>query len=74
MVVGDYYADLLVNDCLILELKSVDAKNDAHKAQLVNYLRATGIEFGLILNFGPKPEIARKVNSKKNKEIAPSLP
>jgi len=63
-VVGDYYADLIVNDCVIVELKAVESIAEAHEAQLINYLRATDIEVGLLLNFGPKPEFRRKVFSK----------
>jgi len=70
--VGEYYADLVINDVVILELKSVETINDAHNAQLINYLKAIGIEVGLILNFGPIPQIARKIydeaKSDKRKE------
>ena len=51
-VVGDYYADILVDDKIILELKSADRIIDAHRAQTLNYLKATGKELALILNFG----------------------
>ena len=50
--VGDYRADIVVENCLILELKAVVALNAAHEAQLVNYLTATGIDDGLLINFG----------------------
>ena len=60
--VGQYYADLLVEGKVILELKSVEALAGEHHAQLLNYLKSTGIEVGLILNFGPaEPEIRRKI-------------
>jgi len=62
IVVGKYFADLLVDDKIILELKVAETITDAHKAQLINYLKATGKEVGLILNFGPKAQIVRKVN------------
>ena len=52
IVVGHFVADLLVPDRLIVELKAVQALNEAHETQLVNYLMATGIEVGLLLNFG----------------------
>ena len=52
--VGVYYADLLVNEKVICEIKAVEAINNAHQAQLLNYLKATGIKVGLILAFGPK--------------------
>ncbi len=60
-VVGEYYADLLVEDCVIVELKAAQSLNREHEAQLLNYLRATPYEVGLLLNFGPKPEFRRKV-------------
>jgi GxxExxY protein len=46
---------------VIVELKSCETLIEAHKAQLLNYLKATGIEVGLILNFGPKPQISRRI-------------
>ncbi|HAZ30493.1 TPA: GxxExxY protein [Candidatus Acetothermia bacterium] len=60
-VVGEYFADLLVEGCVIVEIKAAQALTDEHFAQLINYLKATGTEVGLLLNFGPKPEIRRKV-------------
>ena len=54
--VGHFRADLVVNDCILLELKTAEAIVIAHEAQLLNYLRATSLEVGLILNFGPKPK------------------
>ena len=60
--VGEYYADLLVESKVIIELKSVESLTNEHHAQLLNYLKAIGIEVGLLLNFGPvKPEVKRKV-------------
>ena len=59
--VGKYFADILVNDCIILELKAVSEFNEAHELQLVNYLKATNIEVGLLLNFGDAPEFKRKM-------------
>ena len=59
--VGEYYADLFVNDTVIVELKSAKTISEEHVAQLLNYLKATEIEVGLILNFGPKPQIKRKI-------------
>ncbi len=66
-VVGEYFADLLVADKVIVEIKAVRGLVDAHEAQLLNYLKATPYEVGLLLNFGPKPQIKRKVydNSRK---------
>ena len=62
---GYYIADIVVGDKVILELKSVKEIHPAHEAQLVNYLKATGIEVGLLINFGEKVEIKRKVFDKK---------
>ena len=66
-LVGDFDADLLVDQKVILELKSARAIDNAHLAQLLNYLRATEMEVGLLLNFGPKPEFKRLAfeNSRK---------
>ena len=57
--VGDYYADMVVNGLVILELKSADTLKSEHFAQLTNYLKATDKEVGLLLNFGKKPEFKR---------------
>lgn len=59
--VGEYYPDLIINDIVILELKSVDQLISEHEFQLLNYLKATTCEVGLLLNFGKKPEFRRKV-------------
>ena len=57
--VGKFEADLLVNDCVIVELKGARNLDPAHEAQLLNYLRATDIEVGLVLNSGPKAQFKR---------------
>ena len=59
-VVGDYYADLLVNNLVIAEIKAAVALVEEHEAQLLNYLKATAYEVGLLLNFGPEPQVKRK--------------
>ena len=59
IVVGEYFADLLVSDALIVELKAVKEFSDAHAAQCLNYLKATGLPICLLLNFG-KPRVAVK--------------
>jgi GxxExxY protein len=66
-IVGEYKADLIVNDLVLIELKSVERLIDAHSAQLLNYLKATEIEVGLLLNFGRDAEFRRKIydNPKK---------
>ena len=63
-IVGKYFADLLVEDKIILELKAVENFRKEHKYQLINYLKATEIEVGLLLNFGEKPEFKRIIFSK----------
>jgi GxxExxY protein len=73
LVVGEYYADLVVDNSVILKLKAVDNISEQHEAQLLNYLKATKIDVGLILNFGPKPQVSRKVyetarQTQKNKQ------
>jgi len=67
-LVGKYKADLVVNDLIILELKAVECLVEEYELQLINYLKATDKEVGLLWNFGMKPEIRRKAfdNSRKN--------
>ena len=60
-IVGEFLADLLIQGKVILELKSVKTLTDQHEAQLFNYLKATRVEVGLLLNFGPKAEFKRRV-------------
>ena len=60
-VIGEYYADILSDDWVIGEIKATRTLALEHEAQLLNYLKATDIEVGLLLNYGPKPEIKRKV-------------
>ena len=65
--VGEYYADIIVNECIILELKAAESIAEEHEFQLINYLKATEIEIGLLLNFGKNPEFKRKIfTNKKN--------
>ena len=64
-VVGEYFTDLLVDDVVILELKATEKIIPAHEAQLINYLKATNIQIGLLLNFGPKAEFKRKIFTTK---------
>ncbi|MXN90540.1 GxxExxY protein [Flavobacterium sp. Sd200] len=65
--VGDYFADIIVNDVVILELKACDYLTEEFEHQIINYLRSTDCEVGLLLNFGKKPEFIRKVFENKNK-------
>lgn len=64
--VGAFFADILVEDKVILELKASRKLMQEHEFQLINYLRATNIEVGLLLNFGKKPEFKRKIFSNKS--------
>jgi GxxExxY protein len=66
--VGDFRADLVVNDCILLELKTAETIIVAHEAQLLNYLRATALEVGLILNFGPKAQVRRLLFDNERKQ------
>ena len=66
--VGEYFADIVVNDCIILELKANERLCSENEAQLLNYLKATEMEIGLLLNFGERPQVRRKIftNDRKN--------
>lgn len=72
-VVGEYVADIVVSDKIILELKAADALRPDHEAQLINYLKATSFEVGLLPNFGHKPEVRRKIftNNLKGRAVLP---
>ncbi|MBL8170949.1 MAG: GxxExxY protein [Acidobacteria bacterium] len=67
-IVGEYFADLVVEGKVIIELKAMETIHEAHLRQLQNYLKATEIEVGLLLNFGRKPEFKRRVFQKPLKE------
>lgn len=60
-IIGVYYADILVEDCIIIEVKATKNLTIDHETQLLNYLKASKIEVGLLLNFGPKPEVRRRI-------------
>lgn len=68
-VVGEYYADIVVNDLVILELKAAETLLQEHELQLINYLKATNMEVGLLLNFGSKRELKRKLFTNDNKKL-----
>jgi GxxExxY protein len=72
-VAGEYFADLVVENKVIIEIKTASTIDKAHEAQLLNYLKATEIEVGLVLNFGQKPEKVRKVFTNKKQSIIESL-
>jgi len=75
VIVGDYFADLVVEDKVIVELKAVSALDPVHEVQLVNYLKGSGIEVGLLINFGQQLTVKRRVFSqdrltpKKNRKM-----
>jgi len=60
-IVGDYCADLIVDQLIVIELKANECIVEANENQLINYLKATTLEVGLLLNFGKKPEVKRKI-------------
>lgn len=67
--VGDYRADIIVDDCIIIENKALESIAEENEYQLINYLKATDMEVGLLLNFGKTPEFKRKIftNDKKKR-------
>jgi GxxExxY protein len=67
--VGDFRADLLVESCVLLELKSARILESAHEAQLLHYLKSTEVEIGLLLNFGSRPQFRRLLFDNERKKI-----
>jgi GxxExxY protein len=67
--VGEYFADIIVEGCVVLELKAAEAIAPEHEAQLINYLKGTALEVGLLLNFGPKPQFVRRIFTNDQKSI-----
>ena len=67
-VVGEYFADLWVENQIIIELKAIQKLSKDHEVQLVNYLTATGIDSGLLLNFGPSVQVKRKFRQYRPKK------
>lgn len=74
-IVGNFTADLVIENAIIIELKAVRTLEEVHKAQLLNYLRATDVEVGLLLNFGHRPEFKRLAfdNERKKQQRSKSL-
>ena len=66
-LVGEYYADLLIDDMVIVELKAIELLMNVHTAQIMNYLKATSIEVGMLLNFGEEPEFKRIIYTNDRK-------
>ena len=73
ILIGNFYADLLIEGAVIVELKAVRSIDPSHEAQLLHYLRATEIELGLLLNFGVRPEIKRKIYDNPRKKSVSSV-
>ena len=65
--IGEFFADIIVEEKVILELKASRKLDEAHEFQLINYLKATNMEVGLLFNFGKKPEFKRKIFSNNRK-------
>ena len=68
-IIGEYYADIIVNDIVVIELKATNSILEEHECQLINYLKAAEIELGLLMNFGKEAEYKRKVFMNKNKKL-----
>ena len=60
-IVGEYFADIIVNDIVVIELKAAKEISEGNECQLINYLKATNIELGLLMNFGKEAEYRRKI-------------
>lgn len=71
--VGDFEADILVERAVILELKAAEALAPEHESQLLNYLKASAVEVGLLLNFGPRPRLKRMAFSNDRKRSRPPV-
>ena len=69
MLIGDFRADIIVNNEVLLELKAQQGLDRIHEAQVLNYLKATSIEVALLLNFGPKPQFKRLLLDNDQKKI-----
>ena len=63
-IVGNYFADIMVDEKVIVEIKAIKELSTIHEVQLVNYLKATGIEVGLLINFGTSVQVKRRVLDK----------
>ena len=69
-IVGEYYADLFVESKIIVEIKAIEILVKESELQLINYLKSTNVEVGLLLNFGKKPEVKRRVFTNDKKSFA----
>ena len=70
-LIGEYFADIIVDDLIVLELKAAEKIAPEHKNQLLNYLKAADKEVGLLFNFGKQPEFARVIFTNDRKKIVP---
>ncbi len=70
-LVGEYFADIVVEQLVILELKAMENLAPEHETQLVNYLKASSVDVGLLLNFGPKPQFRRKIFETARLKLTP---
>jgi len=68
-IVGEYFADIIINDMIVIELKASSILLEEHECQLINYLKATHIELGLLMNFGKVAEYKRKIFMNKFKKL-----
>ena len=66
--VGDYFADIIVDNCIIIEVKATEQLREEHECQLINYLKATEMEVGLLFNFGRMPSFKRKLFTNDRKK------
>src|ERR1035437_1761586 len=69
LIVGDYFADIIVDDCIIIENKATEVLIEDHALQIINYLKATNIEVGLLLNFGKRPGFKRLIFTNDRKKL-----
>ena len=67
--VGNYFADIIVDESVVIEIKAKEVLHEDHEYQLINYLKATEIEVGLLLNFGKNPEFKRKIFTNDRKRL-----
>ena len=69
IIVGEYFADIIINDIVVVELKASKSLLEEHECQLINYLKATEIELGLLMNFGKEADYKRKIFMNKFKKL-----
>jgi GxxExxY protein len=69
-IVGEYYADIFIESKIIVEIKAIEILVKESELQLINYLKSTNVEVGLLLNFGKKPEVKRRVFTNNKKSFA----